>query len=109
MERQLHLTLDWSLTTGVSAMDSVLNLLQDPSDAIDMLDWCVGHFNDTRTAGMLQMVLDEGGSAWTIGRDENGVMELQRRVDPTVTASAQSAAPRGSRAAYHLVVRLSFD
>jgi hypothetical protein len=107
IERELKLALNWSSATGSSAVETVLSALTDEVVGIDILDWCVRHEEETEVLAQLDAVLREAASVWTIGLDETGAPELQRRTDETVTRLVQSAAAANSRPSRHLAAAWS--
>jgi hypothetical protein len=99
IERELRLPLPWA--DFESAMNGLLEYAL-AGRGIDVLDWCVFNTSKPGQAMLLELMLAEAGSAWTVGTDENGKNQLQRRVDSTATLAAKSAAPAGRRSGLHL-------
>lgn len=106
IQRELRVSLDWRTTQR--AMSTLLSHLADDKYGPAILDWCVSRCAiGSQRAAELDLMLLEAGSVWTIGEDEMGVLELQRRVDATTVSAARGAAPPGSRPAHHLAAAWS--
>lgn len=108
MQRQLHLTVQWGLGAFQAFRDVWDRAQADPDLLLDMVDFCLGcgqvRWESITTLGV---ALQEGGSAWTVGRDSSGRFELQRRIDATTQALVKDAAGSDQRAAHHLAAAWS--
>ena len=103
LERRLHLgTLDWR-STEEARRDLLARCGDDPELFLDVLDALVAGVPPAGSPAPLNLerMLDEGGSAWTVGAGA-GQYQLQRRVDPTVAAAARATISGAGRAGAHL-------
>lgn len=84
------------------AIEDLLSRMTDGALGLDLIDYCLGLSGESASQpANLQVILDRSGSAWTVGRDEEGNFCLERRVDATVEAAARAEmAETGNGAAY---------
>lgn len=101
MERECRLSLQWE--TAQAAMTSALQTgAADHEVFLNIVDWCVGQSTDPESLVLLEQMLHESSSLYTIGRDGSGMRELQRRVSAETRSAVEGAAPAGTRAAEYL-------
>lgn len=105
LERRLRLEeLNWRSTKD--AQESLLNRCNnDPDLFLDVLDALVATLSGPDVVTDLKVIvktLDEGGSAWTIGRSEDNRFQLERRIDHTVVDAARSTVAGAGRAGQYL-------
>ena len=97
------------LPTGVNWQDKAITFLGNEVangdlDVLDAVVW-VTDLHDAygwRQRDHLEVLLHSHGSAWTIGKDEDGRPCLERRVDETTTAAAKAEMDQGGNAPTHL-------
>ena len=105
-EQYFRVRLDWDkIRRGAGYGVAELLVAQQ----LDLLDYCLGYSNDFSDADELQEILDRSGSAWTVGRDDDGRYCLEKRVDKTAEKAAhqemhiQGNASSYLRSAWHQV------
>ena len=98
-EQYFRLPLDWQ-KIGYNYKEGVAILLG--VTGLDLLDYCLGLQDHYKYADELHDILDRSGSAWTVGRDVDGLDCLARRVDTTVEKAAHEEMERQSNAATYL-------
>ncbi|WP_420612093.1 hypothetical protein [Candidatus Spongiisocius sp.] len=99
-ERHIRTQLTWS--SPQKAANSLLDLIAEDTVGLDILDFCLYLCNKSvGSAQALERILDESGSAWTVGIDLDGRYCLERRVDVTTEKAARAEiAQPGNAAAY---------
>jgi hypothetical protein len=101
LEQALHISLDWS-TTNVAWM-ALMVMTRDDEFFLNLVDQCLILDGATPPKrAKLERIFRQSGSVWTVGKGADGLAELQRRVDDTVTAVVRGAAPAGTSPAIHL-------
>ena len=119
VERNLQTTLDWS-GNDEGAAESLINraLGPDADFGLEVIDCILAMRGESygkisaETDGRISFsivdldhILEEGGSAWTVGYDHaTERWGLQHRVDATVTQAARHAMGSRTRAADHLKI-----
>jgi hypothetical protein len=104
VERKLRVPLDWS-EGPEGALQSIRRLVNDREYFLDLVDLLLSGLSTTyreQVSRDIEKQLKEGGSAWSVRLSDQGVYRLVRRVDPTVTASAQAVMSASGRAGQHL-------
>jgi hypothetical protein len=105
MEQLLRYPLDWRYGDQ-SALNTLLEEVSEGgSRALDILDGCLmlsSLFGGSQARKSLDSMLALGGSAWTVGEDEDGTACLHRRVDETVEQAAKEQMDQAGNAARHL-------
>ena len=99
-ERILRVQLNWE--GSYEAQGSLLSRLRYDEPGLDLLDFCLDRCEDEIIALGLEVILDEAGSAWTVGFDSDRRFCLERRVDPTVEEATRREVAQQSNAATHL-------
>lgn len=108
MQRQLRLKVHWGLGAYEAFRDLWNRAQSDPDLLLDIVDFCLGSGQSHwQRIEALRVALDEGGSAWTVGKGSDGNWELQRRIDPTTQALVKDAAGSNKRAEHHLAAAWS--
>ncbi|MGD9998019.1 MAG: hypothetical protein AB7L17_16945 [Ilumatobacteraceae bacterium] len=107
VEQHLRIQLSWAGALDAhrvtSAAINALDLLHDDEAGLDLLDYFLGTCSTSSTSPeRLQAILDASASAWTVGRDDEGLLCLERRVDPVAQASAESEMEKPGKAAIYL-------
>ena len=112
IEVSLRRPLNWAVNNQGAWNDLCSAMVADREFMLDVIDWCVARV-DALLLGVpdvvsgLDRALAAGGSAWTVGRDGGGVLELQRRIAPEVVAAIESSSTSNTRSATHLRVAFS--
>ncbi len=71
-------------------------------EGLDFLDYCLGLGRSSNAGAKLEEILTRSGSAWTVGRDPDGLLCLERRVDTTVMEAARREMGQETNAAAYL-------
>ncbi|WP_191912108.1 hypothetical protein [Desertimonas flava] len=107
-ERYLKVELDRpsqnSLIREEQAAENLIGLLAEPDTGLDLLDYFLGVVGSPEhsLALALRVILEESGSAWTVGSDGEGRACLEKRLDATVAAAARATMEGGSRESDYL-------
>jgi hypothetical protein len=114
VERKCHITLNWATgETGSAGTDLVKITLANRDDiGIEIVDCILALRSDDvlrsehkvhTSMGFLERMLQEAGSVWKVGFDDDTqAFGLQRRVDETATAAAEATMGGATRASEHL-------
>ena len=105
LQRRLHLELDWR-SPNLALESALVQMEHDPELALDIVDWGAEGADGERLM-KLRVMLQQAGSVFTVGLDEEGRGQLVYRVDPTVTAAVKESASPGTNSATHLATAWS--
>jgi hypothetical protein len=100
--------LDWRKGTQSAGDGLEAELRADSDTCLDVVDYLLHAtaYRTPSTAGTLETILQQGGSAWRVAKDGDG-FSLQRRVEQAVQAAVESLLSGGGRAAEHLAAAWS--
>ena len=91
---------DLGMVTGQTGLKNLMEeLANDENLFLDLVDAMLQHGFAYQNVGRLQEILDESGSAWTLGP---GLRGLERRVPDAVVKAAREAMTPKDRASAHL-------
>ncbi len=102
LQQALRIRLNWSNRADGAWADLATRAWADPELFLDLVDECLAFAQTYEEIEPLRKTLDGSGSVWTLGRDGDGQIELQRRVDPSVAAAVKGAPPVATSPAIHL-------
>ena len=103
MELQIDLKISLQWINDEYAYRSLYeSFAGDPPLCLRVVDWCLHKCENPVVAADLEVSLERGSSAYTVGALANATFELHDRISKTVTRSVETSATPGSSSEHHL-------